>query len=175
MSTTEYQQRISDLVARLKAEAPLITLKLAQSGLSVVKNRSIQDGITVDGAFAEYSTKPVYKSSFKKKALNNAGSAYASSGGKGTWGEFRGAQGRKRDTVNLFYTGRMWTSLHIVSQEQNGNRYSVLVGPSDKDSEQILAGNIKRYGNFFKLTEQEVKNLEEDIIAEINDIINSVL
>lgn len=175
MSTPEYQQRVSDLIARLKAEAPLIALKLAQSGLSVVKNRSIQDGITVDGAYAEYSTKPVFKSSFKKKTLNQAGAAYAASGGKGTWGELRSVQGRKADKANLFYSGRMWTSLHIVSQEQNGNRYSVLVGPSDQASAQILAGNLKRYGNFLAHTKQEIDNLEEDTHAEIDDIIRSSL
>ncbi|WP_223673190.1 hypothetical protein, partial [Proteus terrae] len=75
---------------------------MAQTGLTLVKERSIQEGITVEGSFAEYSDKPVYKSSFKKKALNSAGSAYASLGGKGTWGGFREAQGRKSDHVNLF-------------------------------------------------------------------------
>src|SRR5438094_533750 len=111
MSTTEYQQRIAAMRAKLEAQAPGISLRMAQTGLSLVKERSIRDGITVDGAYAEYSDNPVYKSSFKKKALNAAGNAYATSGGKGTWGDFRAAQGRKADHVNAFYTGRMWTSL----------------------------------------------------------------
>ena len=52
MSTTEAQRQISQMIAALKAEAPNIALRMAQSGLTLVKERSIRDGITANGAFA---------------------------------------------------------------------------------------------------------------------------
>ncbi|GAB4052525.1 hypothetical protein [Spirosoma litoris] len=175
MSTTEYQQRIAAMRQMLETQAPNISLRMATTGLTLVKERSIRDGITVDGAFAEYSANEVYKSSFKNKTLNSAGSAYASSGGKGTYGELRKVQGRKSDHVNLFYRGRMWTSLRIISQTQNGFRYSVLVGPSDDEATQILIANIKRYGNFLKLNAEEQRLLLADAEADVQDIINQFL
>ncbi len=172
MSTTEAQRQISQMIAALKAEAPNIALRMAQSGLTLVKERSIRDGITANGAFAEYSTKPVYKSSFKTKARNGAGSAYAGSGGTGNWGEFRGAQGLKSDRVNAFYSGRMWTSLRVIAQTQNGYRYSVLTGPSDAEATDVLLGNLKRYGNFLTLTAVEVRQIQEDASEDVRDIVN---
>lgn len=175
MSTTEYQMAIANMRRALEAEAPNIALRMAQTGLTLKKEESIQNGITVDGSFAEYSGKPVYKSSFKSKALNAAGSAYASSGGKGTYGEFRGAQGRKSDHVNLFYTGEMWSSLRIISQTQNGHRYSVLTGSTNADAAEKLLANLRKYGNFLKLTNDQEKRLLADADADVQDIVNRYL
>lgn len=161
--------------AMLEAQAPQISLRMAQTGLSLVKERSIRDGISVEGAYAEYSDKPVYKSAFKKKALNSAGSAYASSGGKGTWGDFRAAQGRPSHHVNAFYTGRMWSSLAIVAQSQNGHRYSVLTGSNDADAAAVLLANLKRYGTFLKLRTEEINRVQQDADLDVTDIVNQFL
>ncbi len=175
MSTTEYQQRIAAMRRALETEAPTIALRMAQTGLTLQKRDSIEDGITVDGAFAEYSNKPVYKSSFKSKALNSGGSAYAASGGKGTYGAFRAAQGRKSDKVNLFYTGEMWSSIRITAQSQTGYRYSVLVGTDNSEGARKLLANLERYGNFLKLDEDRVKVIQSDTIVDIQKIIRQYL
>ncbi len=159
----------------LEAQAPNIALRMAQTALTLQKRDIIQDGISVDGSFAEYSDKPVYKSSFKKKALNSAGSAYASSGGKGTWGEFRAAQGRKSDHVNLFYTGEMLGSLRIISQTQNGYRYSVLTGSDNADAIAKILANLSRYGNFLLIPADRQKVLASDAEIEVRTIIRKYL
>lgn len=171
MSAADYQILIADAVRRLKDGAADIALRMAQTGLSLVKERSIRDGISVDGAYADYSTKEVYKSSFKKKELNASGKKYASSGGKGTWGEFRVAQGRSGANVNGFYSGRMWTSLRTISQSQNGYVYSVLVGQTDQDAARVMAGMLKRYGNFLKFTDAERQLLNDDAADEARKLI----
>ncbi|MBC3785715.1 hypothetical protein [Spirosoma utsteinense] len=175
MSTTEAQRKIANMLAALKAEAPAIALRMGQTGLTAMKEDSIRDGITVDGSFANYTTNQVYKSSMKKKARNAAGGAYASSGGKGNWGEFRAAQGLKSDHVNLFYTGQMWSALRIIAQSQNGYRYSVLVGASNGDAGRLLIANIERYGNFLKLSDEKKRLIIADAAADVTDIVKRYL
>lgn len=175
MSTTEYQQRIASMQRALQTEAPNISLRMGQTGLSLVKERSIRDGIEVDGAFAEYSDKPIRKSFFKGKALNSAGNAYANSGGSGTYGEFRAVQGRKSDHVNLFYTGRMWTSLGVIAQSRNGYRYSVLIGPRNADEAEILIKNLTKYGQFLTLRKAEIDQVLLDADQDVLQIINDFL
>jgi hypothetical protein len=175
MSTPEYQRKIMNMIATLKAEASGIALRMGQTGLTVMKEDSINKGITVDGSFAEYTDNKVYKSSMKKKARNAAGSAYASSGGKGNWGEFRAAQGLKSDHVNLFYSGQMWSALRIIAQSQNGYRYSVLVGASNGDAGRVLLANIERYGNFLKLSAEKKQLIITDAAADVTDIIKRFL
>ncbi len=163
------------MLAALAAEAPNIAMRMGQTALTLKKEESIRDGITVDGAYAEYGGKPTYKSSYKSKARNSAGSAYASSGGKGTWGEFRAAQGLKSDKVNLFYSGRMWTALRIISQSQNGYRYSILVGASDEEAVKVLLGNLQRYGNFLAISPAQERIIKDDAEADVADIVNRFL
>jgi hypothetical protein len=175
MSTPEYQRKIMNMITTLKAEAPNIALRMGQTGLSMMKEDSIRDGITVDGSFAAYTTNPVYKSSMKKKARNAAGGAYASSGGKGNWGEFRAAQGLKSDHVNLFYSGQMWSALRIIAQSQNGYRYSVLIGASNGDAARVLLANLERYGNFLKLSDEKKRLITSDAAADVTDIVKRFL
>lgn len=175
MTSQEAQNQITAMIGELKRESPFIVLRMAQIGLSILKDTQIEKGIVVDGSFAEYSNKPAYKSSFKKKALNSAGSAYASSGGKGTWGGFRAAQGRKSDHVNAFYTGEMWGALRVIGQTQNGYVYSVLTGVDNEAALRKFIQNIKRYGNFMKLSAEYEKLILDDASSEINEIVAKYL
>ena len=174
MTIQEAQNRIRNVAERLKAEAPMIALRQAQTALTLIKDKSIREGIRVNGAFADYSTKPVYKSSFKSKALNSGGSAYASSGGKGNWGEFRSAQGRTSDNVNLFYSGRMWTAFRILSQTEIAGRYSVLVGATDNEAQILMLSHMKRYGNFLTLSPTHKTILEGDATYEVSLILKGL-
>jgi hypothetical protein len=175
MSTSEYQQRISEMVGALKQQAPAIALRMGQTGLSLVKERSIRDGIQVDGVYQEYSDTKIPKKFFKGKALNAAGDAYSSSGGKGTYEEFKRVQGRGSKHVNAFYSGRMWTALRIVSQTQNGYRYSVLVGMTDPAELEVLVKNLTKYGNFLTLTKAEEETILRDAQDDVQAIVNQYL
>ncbi|RIV23602.1 hypothetical protein DYU11_11515 [Fibrisoma montanum] len=178
MSTSEYQTKIASMIRALEAEAPTIALRMGQTGLTLVKERSIRDGISVDGSFAAYSDTEVYRSSFRGKELNAGGRAYTAPSKpakKGTWGGLRQAQGRSGGNVNLFYSGRMWSSLQVISQERNGYRYSVLTGASDRDAQAVLLGNLKRYGNFLKLTAPEVEQIQADAAGDVTDLVNQYL
>jgi hypothetical protein len=175
MSTAEISRQWANIATELREQGPAIALRMAQTGLTLVKERSINEGISVDGQKAEYTTKEGYKSGLKSKALNASGRSYAGSGGKGNWQGLRAAQGMKTDAVNLSYTNRMWTAIRPVQQVQVGNRYLVFIGCSDAGAFATLMGNIKRYGNFMKLTDGEAQLVRQDAADDVGDIINKYI
>lgn len=170
MTNQQAQQRIRDVIERLKAETPGIALRQAQTAVTLLKERSINTGIEVNGSYAEYSTRPIARKFFAGKALNSSGNAWIAKGGKGTWGEFREVQGRKSDNVNLFYTGRMWTSFGILSASQAAGRYGVLVGNSDREATRVMIDNLKHYGNFLALKPTEIARIRAGTTAEIRTL-----
>ncbi len=177
ISLTELGNKLQRAGEAIRADAPRLIRQQAQTGLSLLEERSIQEGIEVNGSKQQYSNKPVYRSGFAAAARNGAGRAWTSdkSNKKGTWGEFREAQGLDSSAVNLFYTGRMWTSIHVTDGPQEGNTVSAYVAPSDRESALKLIGNLKRYGPFMDLREGEVQQLQADLRDDITDYFKTLM
>lgn len=168
----QYRQRLQSAKARLVAALPVLAEDLAVSTLSVVKDRSINEGIEVDGSKKNYTTNQVYTSGFKKKVLNKGGAAYIAANKKGNWHGLRKAQGLRSDPVNLSYTNRMWTGIQVLSSAITGEgKVHTVVGAADQETEGKLAGNVERYGDFLEPTPEELEMQQLVIKDMINDII----
>lgn len=165
MSPKEYAQKLRSLAESLPEIAETVLVTEAQSGLSIVKNRSINDGIfedSKDGALVDYSTNKMRTSKFKGKERNKAGTDYIASNRLGTWHEFRKAQGLKSEKVNLSYTNRFWTSISIVKKEKTARGALVIIAPSNPEEIEKGKDLFNRYGNFLIPTEDEKKDLIKD-------------
>lgn len=161
-------QRKQDLINAL----PQIAAELAESTLSMVKDRSINEGIEVEGDKKDYSTKQVYTSGFKKKTLNKAGQAYIEANLKGNWQGLRNAQGLRSPNVNLSYTNRMWIGIRVLSTEiTTEGKAATTVGAVDEETQDKLTGNTNRYGDFLQPTPEELA-IQQDVQKErINNIL----
>lgn len=175
MDIPTYRKHLEAAKQKLLAELPRISEEIAVSTLSIVKDRSINEGIIIDGkpgTNKEYSTNPINTSLFKGKELSAAGTAYIDANKKGTWHGFRKAQGLNSEPVNLSYTNRMWTSIQVIATNVVGyGKAQSVVGAVDEETKKKLEGNIKRYGMFLDPTPEELAIAQDVARQRINEII----
>lgn len=175
MDIPTYRKHLEEAKRKLLAELPRISEEIAVSTLSIVKDRSINEGIIVQGkpgTEKQYSTNPIPTSLFKGKKLNAGGDAYIVANKMGTWHGFRKAQGLSSEEVNLSYTNRMWTGIQVIQTNvtEYGKAESI-VGAVDDETKKKLEGNIARYGMFLDPTADEL-SIAQDVARErINEII----
>lgn len=147
---------------------PSILLSVVVDTTSQVRNRSIENGIFVDGlegAKADYSTTEIPTYFFRAKVRNQGGRNYLKNNPLGTWHEFRKAQGLQSESVNLSYTGRFWASLQPGSLVRLGRVLSVEVTVGDGQVQQYADYLVDRYGEFYQPTlaeEGESRNVMKD-------------
>ncbi len=179
MKITEYRKRLQEVIRELPQEAERVCIAQAVSGLSIVKNRSINKGIFInseEGQYADYSDKPLPSFFFLGKQRNQSGAEFIGKNSLATWHEFRQAQGLTNEKVNLSYTNRMWTSLGIVRTAQlSDGGFMVVVGSTDGKVDEYLPYLRKRYGNFINPTQTEAEELKRDSVAELFSFIKRKL
>lgn len=161
-----------DFIAKLRADAdiirraaPSMSQEIAESTLTLIKDRSINEGILIDGREgnkAQYSTRRINTQKFKGKERNRAGSAYIAANMLGTWHEFRKAQGLNSEPVNLSYNNDMWENIQILQTRDNGDgKANTIVGSYDEETNKKILGNTALFGDFLTPTEDELKIAQE--------------
>lgn len=170
MTIEQARDRVKALIQKLPEIAERVCVGQAQSGLSIVKNRSIKDGIFVnseEGNFADYSKSKIPTSNFVGKERNQGGRDFIKNNPLGTWHDFRKAQGLNSEKVNASYSNRMWTSLAITQTARTRNGALVVVSTTDPNVRERLYKLFERYGNFLNPTEEEAKDLREDGLKQL--------
>lgn len=177
MNVDNYREGLRMAKQQILDNLPQIADEIAVSTLSVVKDRSINEGIIIkgqEGTQPNYSTNTFYTSSLKGKELNSGGRAYVAANKKGNWAGFRAAQGLPADKVNLSYTNRMWTGIQVIRTVNNGyGKYLSVVGAVDSETQKIVAGNVQRYGMFLDPTPEETQIAQEVAKERLMQIIQS--
>lgn len=164
--------QLNDFIAKLKNDAeilrraaPAMSNEIAESALTLIKDRSINEGISIGGVEsnkADYSTRPTKTEKFKKNVLNKAGSAYINANVLGTWHAFRKAQGLTSEKVNLSYTNDMWKNIQVLNTTETAPGKAVTnVGTYDKDTWEKMQSNEYRFGEFLVPTAEEVEIANE--------------
>jgi hypothetical protein len=178
MTTTQYRIDLRDFINDLPKIAEQLCIQQAQSGLTIVKDRSTRNGIFVDsldGDYAEYSTNQISTKKFKGKERNSKGVQFIKSNPRGTWHDFRKAQGLQSEKVNLSYTSRMWSSMGIVRTVKFVGGVMTVIGVADSNVDLYLPSLVKRYGNFINPTEDEKIELQKDTTIELLTILKDRL
>lgn len=170
MTAKDYRKQLQAFIDDLPKIAENLCIQQAQSGLTIVKDRSTRNGIfldSADGDYVDYSTRKVNTQKFVGKERNSKGGEFIKKNRVGTWHEFRKAQGLQSEKVNLSYTSRMWSSMGIVRTARLENGVMTVIGTTDAEVEKYLPDLVKRYGNFINPTEEEAEQLQEDTTAEL--------
>lgn len=156
---------LKQLRARLENDMPLILLSVVVSRTSIIRNRSIDNGIFVnaqEGNTVGYSDKKAPTYLLWNKARNQSGRDYIKKNKLGNWHEFRIAQGLSSDAVNLSYTGSFWGSLMPGSVYNRGGVLTVEVGVTDSGVAQYAGYLVDRYGNFYDPTDSEQREASDE-------------
>ena len=175
MNLKEYKAHLTAVRQKIVEELPVIANEIAVSTLSLIKDRSINEGILIDGKEgnkAQYSTRPILTSYFKGKELNRAGTAYIEANKLGTWSAFKAAQGRGSQNVNLAYSMRMWTNIQVLRGNITGDgKFQLIIGGIDAETKKKIEQNTERFGSFLDPTEDEL-SIAQDVAKErLNQII----
>lgn len=143
--------------------------EIAISSLTLMKDRSINEGIIINGnpnQKAKYSTRPINTQRFKGKELNRAGSKYIEANILGTWQGFRKAQGLRNEDVNLAYTNEMWESIRVIKTTRAGKgKASTEIGSLEEEQRKKIEGNAARFGDFLKPTDEELQ-IGQEVLQE---------
>lgn len=167
---------IDQFIAKLESDADILdraaesmSNEIAESSLTLLKDRSINEGIAIDGDpnnKATYSENPIDTGKFSKKVLNSAGRAWINANIQGTWKEFRQAQGLTGNPVNLSYTNDMWSNIQVLSTVKTGSgRAQTKVGSYDEETNKKISANTFLFGYFLMPTEEEL-NLAREVLHE---------
>jgi len=174
MELAEYIRGIESAINGLETEVERLCVVKVQSSITLIKNRSINDGIFVGGdkgRYAKYSTN-VYPTWFLKgKELNAAGADYIKKNALGNWDGFKEAQGRGSDNVNLSYSNRFWTDLGIQSIFRGKGMTIVRTGVNDPEVEKYAKYLAMEYGTFFIPTDDEKRDLSKDFAVDMTNFV----
>lgn len=169
MSIDEFIAKIDNDREVIERAVESMSNEIAESSLTLLKDRSINEGIAINGDEnnkASYSKNQISTGKFSKKVLNSGGRSYISANMLGTWEEFRKAQGLPGDPVNLSYTNAMWSHVQVLYTRKTGaGRAETVVGSNDAETNKKLSANEFLFGTFLTPTEDEVK-LAEEVLQE---------
>jgi hypothetical protein len=166
------QDRLALAKAQLLQQGPRIVQTQAQTGLALVALRIQEQGLP---GRPQYSTNLFPTFLFAKRALNAGGRDYIKKNKLGTWGQFRAAQGRRSDVVDLSYSNRMWRSLTVAPAGGVGALFSAKVVAADQESADKVRHNTERYGDFLNPLPAEAAEVAQVGKTEIGRIINQAL
>lgn len=143
--------------------------EIAESAVTLIKDRSINEGISIGGVEAnkaDYSTRPMNTQKFKGKELNARGSKWIQANNLGTWHQFRKVQGLGSEKVNLSYTNEMWENIRVLNTRRTDDgKAQTVVGSYDQETNKKLSANTALFGNFLIPTEEE-RQIAQEVLQE---------
>lgn len=163
---------LDDFIAKLDNDISLIerasesmSNEIAESLLTLIKDRSINEGININGdpgAKATYSTRQIKTDKFSKKVLNSGGRSYLAANIMGTWREFREAQGLPGNPVTLSYTNEMWSKIQVLTTSKTGyGKAQTTIGTYDKETYEKMEQNEWQFGPFMQPLPEEVEMAQQ--------------
>lgn len=165
MTLEQFIQKVASDRQILANAVQSMSEEIASSTLTLIKDRSINEGIIIGGdpsVKAKYSTRQVKTEKFKGKELSKKGSAWIEANAMGTWHDFRKAQGLRSEDVNLSYTNEMWRNIQVIKTQLNGEgKASTVVGSYDDDTNEKIENLSYRFGEFLKPSPDELRIQQE--------------
>lgn len=143
------------LMKQIKAELPEILGKTAESMAGTAKAVAMLT-IEKEAILGRYSSGMVPAYLLQGEELNARGTSFLAKKMKAktpqdkltNWAQFRAAQGLQTDHVDLTYSGEMWRGLLPQPYKFDGNIVYSELAHNNKDGQDKLNWNRKRYGNF---------------------------
>jgi hypothetical protein len=184
MTIDELIAKLEALPAKLEAGIPEILQEVALNGVALITNRIQQEGLP---GKQQYSAKKVPAYLFLldggRKLDTEQTRAFVRSVVKRkqkemrvtNWAEIREAHGNQSAFVDLTFTGMMWRGVTVLSNEQQGALFRVVVGGINAEVQKKLKWNAERYGNFFALTEEETRLLTDLFSTRLRTLLETAL
>lgn len=201
MNESTFQQSINRLRSALIEKLPAINERMALDASAMVKDRIVNTGFNAKGMqLGEYSKAEVPLFFYKNgklmapfsRPLNNSGQALVDKVKKEnkarrkngqdprgiSYKEWREANNRPADKVNLSFSGTTMKDIGLVKQFQEGSKIIAKVGPKNTVSRaggtstsEVVEGLGDKYGNFLEPNDEEINKLKNYLENETKKII----
>lgn len=182
MNIEQFNNSVNTLLSNLSNDLPIINARITRSGLSLIHNRILNDGI--DGA--SYSTNPLPAYFFTGKSISAGGDARVKAKNKANKGkgisyvDFRDANNLQTNHVDLRLSGDMWRDADVTDNTQFGLKNTTIAEfkgsikyQNGKTTAEIADYNASRYGDFLTPTKQEENILDEALDDELQQLIDT--
>ena len=161
---------LRDLINNLKDIEEALPEVLKKSATVMAHDaKGLAEGIIKDKGFGEtYSTKEIPSFRLYGKEIKASGKSYLDSlDGEGTnWGEFRQAQGRQGNFVDLNYSTTMWKGMRPDEVQEENGQYFCVMGHNNNEGRNKMNWNFERYGDFLGKALEGQEEILEDIAME---------
>ena len=196
MTIDEAIDKIDQAIASIEAEMEDVAKDLALNAMALIVNRIQQQGI--EGR--QYSKNKLPEFYFFGRELNAGGKALIDDKARRkrreglkeaglkvrkskkydemdqgiSYEEWRRANGLQVAHADLTFSGRMWQNLGIIGVVRQGDVWVAVVGGFDKEAKDKLTWNAARFGDFFMVTPDEERILQETFKNKVTELIKSV-
>lgn len=148
----------------ITANRPTETLLMAKELLALVRRRIQNTGRDYnEQPLGSYSDNDLPAFFYYNKSLNASGEQAVKKAQKAGTGlsykEFRRANNRQTEFVDLNFSGTMWREYDAELIAANDLSAVAVINPRTQRSEKVAGYNAKRYGDFIRPTDDERKML----------------
>ncbi len=187
MNINEFNSAVELFIGELQSKAPIINASITRSGLSLIQDRILNDG--VNGVRYSSNKLPTYF--FTNKSISTGGEAKVKSIAKkntksGTPGisyeEFRTANNLQTNHVDLKLSGDMWRDMDVLEGSRTGFKFITEAGsknsityPDGQKTGDVVGYLAERYGDFLTPTKEEEAILDNALDEEIQNLIDKYL
>ncbi len=181
MDIEQFNNAVNSLIRNVISDMPEINARLAQSGLSLIHDRILNDG--VDGK--KYSTNLLPTYFFTGKSISAGGDAKVKAKNKAnkykgvSYTDFREANNLQTNHVDLRLSGDMWRDMAVIENSGPGLRNTTVAGsknsityPDGQKTGDVVGYLGDRYGDFLTPTKQEETILDNALDEELQQLIN---
>ena len=180
MNTDQFIQAIRKTKAQLLAQRQSDAILIGKESLALVRRRIQNTGEDSFGSdFEGYSDNPLPPFFFIGKSVNASGEnrvRRAQKEGTGlSYKEFRQANNRRTDIVDLTFTGAMWREMDVFIQSNENTSTTVSIKPRTERSRKVAAFNSERYGNILRMSKNEISTIRKANLDRVLKIFQSNL
>ena len=175
MDLRQAQNRINQFLNELDNTRERDTLLIAKEARALIVRRIQNTGKDYNQKqLGKYSNNPlplfwyddVLSSSQKKQAKK----LQKQKGGV-SYKDARKIAGRRTDFVDLTFTGKMWAGTVALIESADANSVTAVIKGRNKETQDKLNYNSKRYGNVLRLTKNEQFQIEKARLDRINNLL----
>ena len=186
MRPEDFHKAVETLGVLIQQNLPAINEKMALNAYAKMRDRIQNEGtIGEDKSLGKYSENELPAFFFKGKSLNAKGEEFylkAKKKGKGiSYADWRKANNRPTDKVNLTFSGTTLQDIGVVRQINQDNRVVTVVGPKNtktrkdgQSTEDIVDHLGDMYGDFLEPNREEEAELQKFLNNETMKLIKQV-
>jgi len=160
MSVQNFVQKINAIVRVLAETRANEALLFGREALALIRRRIQNTGRDAnESQLGDYSTNPLPAFFYFGKSVNASGEtkvrAAAKKGKKLSYSDFRRANNRETDFVELTFTGAMWREMSVDITTNTPKKTTATISPTTPRAIKVLTFNVLRYGPILDITANE--------------------